>query len=187
MTFLDRLLGGKPRATDDTVYHDGDQIPCGACGKKVKVKYFPKGNVFIGGPEAVRGIVLRCQKCGFITCIDCAMKPMAGQVQSCPSCKAMLGPTVLTQGVDILARKPRAASSESTAPSGTVHNVVLVAAGERKIQVMKVLREFTGLGVKEVKELVEGAPKPVKEKVSKAEAAEIQRKLEEMGATVEVT
>ena len=86
-------------------YRDGDQIPCGECGKALKVKYFPQGQILAGGPGAMKGIALRCQECGFITCIDCAMKPMAGQFQACPSCKKMLGPTVLTKGIDILVRK----------------------------------------------------------------------------------
>jgi large subunit ribosomal protein L7/L12 len=58
--------------------------------------------------------------------------------------------------------------------------------GDKKIQVIKVVREITGLGLKEAKDLVEAAPKPVKEKVSKDEAANIKAKLEEAGATVEV-
>ena len=68
----------------------------------------------------------------------------------------------------------------------TEFNVVLASAGDKKIQVIKVVRELTGLGLKEAKELVDGAPKPVKEKVSTAEAADVKRKLEEVGATVEV-
>jgi large subunit ribosomal protein L7/L12 len=68
----------------------------------------------------------------------------------------------------------------------TEFDVVLTAAGEKKIQVIKVVRELTGLGLKEAKDLVDGAPKPVKEKVSKTEAAEMKAKLEEQGATVEI-
>jgi large subunit ribosomal protein L7/L12 len=68
----------------------------------------------------------------------------------------------------------------------TEFDVVLTAAGEKKIQVIKVVRELTGLGLKEAKDLVDGAPKAVKEKVSKAEAGEIKAKLEEQGATVEI-
>src|SRR5882724_1896578 len=60
------------------------------------------------------------------------------------------------------------------------------AAGEKKIQVIKVVRELTGLGLKEAKDLVDGAPKAVKEKVAKAEGADMKKKLEEVGATVEV-
>ena len=68
----------------------------------------------------------------------------------------------------------------------TEFDVVLNAAGEKKIQVIKVVRELTGLGLKEAKDLVDGAPKAVKEKVSKAEAGDMKKKLEEVGATVEV-
>ena len=68
----------------------------------------------------------------------------------------------------------------------TEFDVVLGAAGEKKIQVIKVVRELTGLGLKEAKDLVDGAPKPVKEKVTKAEAEDMKRKLEEQGATVSV-
>ena len=64
--------------------------------------------------------------------------------------------------------------------------VVLAAAGDKKINVIKAVREATGLGLKEAKELVDGAPKPVKENVAKAEADELKAKLEEAGATVEV-
>ncbi len=65
-------------------------------------------------------------------------------------------------------------------------NVMLTGAGEKKIQVIKVVRELTGLGLKEAKDLVDGAPKPVKEGVSKAEAEDVQKKLVEAGATVEL-
>jgi large subunit ribosomal protein L7/L12 len=68
----------------------------------------------------------------------------------------------------------------------TEFDAVLKAVGEKKIQVIKVVRELTGLGLKEAKDLVDGAPKPVKEKVSKQEAEQIKTKLEAEGATVEV-
>jgi large subunit ribosomal protein L7/L12 len=68
----------------------------------------------------------------------------------------------------------------------TEFDVILGAAGEKKIQVIKVVRELTGLGLKEAKDLVDGAPKPVKEKVTKAEAEDMRKKLEEQGATVSV-
>src|SRR5947208_7938604 len=68
----------------------------------------------------------------------------------------------------------------------TEFDVILTAAGEKKIQVIKVVRELTGLGLKEAKDLVDGAPKPVKEKVTKAEAEEMKKKLDEQGATVQV-
>lgn len=65
-------------------------------------------------------------------------------------------------------------------------NVVLLAAGEKKVNVIKVVRELTGLGLKEAKDLVDGAPSSVKEGVNKAEAAEMKKKLEEAGASVEL-
>jgi large subunit ribosomal protein L7/L12 len=68
----------------------------------------------------------------------------------------------------------------------TEFDVILANAGANKINVIKVVREITGLGLKEAKEVVDGAPKAVKEKVEKAEAEEIKKKLEEAGATVEV-
>ncbi len=68
----------------------------------------------------------------------------------------------------------------------TEFTVVLMGAGAKKIQVIKVVRELTGLGLKEAKDLVDGAPKAVKENVSKDEAATVRAKLEAEGATVEV-
>ena len=68
----------------------------------------------------------------------------------------------------------------------TEFDVVLMGAGDKKIQVIKVVRELTGLGLKEAKDLVDGAPKAVKEKVSKAEAGEMKAKLEDQGASVEI-
>ena len=68
----------------------------------------------------------------------------------------------------------------------TEFDVVLTGAGDKKIQVIKVVRELTGLGLKEAKDLVDGTPKAVKEKVTKAEAAEMKAKLEEQGASVEI-
>jgi large subunit ribosomal protein L7/L12 len=78
-----------------------------------------------------------------------------------------------------------------TAPAAAVEektefDVILSAAGEKKIQVIKVVRELTGLGLKEAKDLVDGAPKPVKEKIGKAEAEDVKKKLEEQGATVQI-
>jgi large subunit ribosomal protein L7/L12 len=65
-------------------------------------------------------------------------------------------------------------------------SVVLTAAGDKKIQVLKVLREITGLGLKEAKDLVDNAPKTVKEKIKKEEASEVKKKLEAEGAKVEI-
>jgi large subunit ribosomal protein L7/L12 len=68
----------------------------------------------------------------------------------------------------------------------TEFDVILASAGDKKINVIKEVRAITGLGLKEAKEMVEGAPKAVKEAVSKDEAAELKKKLEEAGATVEI-
>ncbi|MHB8733070.1 MAG: 50S ribosomal protein L7/L12 [bacterium] len=68
----------------------------------------------------------------------------------------------------------------------TEFDAVLTAVGDKKIQVIKVVRELTGLGLKEAKDLVDGAPKPVKEKVSKQEAETIKAKISEVGGTVEI-
>ncbi len=76
---------------------------------------------------------------------------------------------------------PAAAAEEQTE-----FNVILAASGANKIQVIKVVRELTGLGLKEAKDLVEAAPKPVKEGVSKADAEDMKKKLVEAGATVEL-
>lgn len=65
-------------------------------------------------------------------------------------------------------------------------DVVLAAAGEKKIEVIKIVREITGLGLKEAKDLVEGAPKPLKQGVAKADAEALKKKLEEVGAKVEL-
>ena len=79
-----------------------------------------------------------------------------------------------------------AAAGAAAAEEKTEFDVVLGAAGEKKIQVIKVVRELTGLGLKEAKDLVDGAPKPVKERVTKAEADDMRKKLEEQGATVSI-
>ncbi|MBF6571475.1 MAG: 50S ribosomal protein L7/L12 [Candidatus Binataceae bacterium] len=78
------------------------------------------------------------------------------------------------------------AAAAAAAPEQDEFTVMLTGSGDKKIQVIKVVRELTGLGLKEAKDLVDGAPKPVKEGVNKAEAAEIKKKLEEAGGTVEL-
>jgi len=78
------------------------------------------------------------------------------------------------------------AGGEAAAEEKDSFEVVLAAAGEKKINVIKEVRAITGLGLKEAKDLVEGAPKTVKEDASKDEAEEIKKKLEEAGATVEL-
>lgn len=79
-----------------------------------------------------------------------------------------------------------AAGGEAGGGEQTEFDVILTEAGASKVQVIKVVREITGLGLKEAKELVDNAPKPIKENVSKEEAEEIKSKLEEAGATVEL-
>ncbi len=79
-----------------------------------------------------------------------------------------------------------AAAAAPAAEEKTSFDVILKAAGDKKIQVIKVVRELTGLGLKEAKDLVDGAPKPVKTGVSKEEAETIKSKLEAEGATVEL-
>ncbi len=74
----------------------------------------------------------------------------------------------------------------AAAEEQTEFTVVLAAAGEKKVEVIKVVRAATGLGLKEAKDLVDGAPKPVKEGVSKADAEALKKQLEEAGAKVEV-
>jgi large subunit ribosomal protein L7/L12 len=78
------------------------------------------------------------------------------------------------------------AAAAAAVEEKTEFNVVLVAAGANKINVIKVVREITGLGLKEAKDLVDGAPKTVKENIPKAEAEEIKKKISEAGATVEL-
>ncbi|GBC92240.1 50S ribosomal protein L7/L12 [bacterium HR15] len=79
-----------------------------------------------------------------------------------------------------------APAEAAPAEEKTAFDVILASAGDQKLQVIKVVREITQLGLKEAKDLVEGAPQPVKQGVSKEEAEEIKRKLEEVGAKVEI-
>ena len=84
---------------------------------------------------------------------------------------------------------PAAAAGESPAAAQeekTEFDVILQAVGEKKIQVIKVVRALTSLGLKEAKDLVDGAPKPVQEGISQKDAAEAKQKLEEVGATIEI-
>jgi large subunit ribosomal protein L7/L12 len=85
-----------------------------------------------------------------------------------------------------VAAAPAAGAAAAAVEEQTEFTVVLAAAGEKKIEVIKEVRAITGLGLKEAKDLVEGAPKPVKEGVSKDEAAKIKETLEKVGAKVEL-
>ncbi len=86
----------------------------------------------------------------------------------------------------ISAVAPAAAAAGPAEEEKTSFNVVLTAAGDQKINVIKAVREITGLGLKESKDLVEGAPKAVKQGLKKEEAEEAKKKLEEVGATAEL-
>ena len=81
---------------------------------------------------------------------------------------------------------PLAAEAAAPSEEQTEFSVILQSAGEKKIQVIKVVRAITGLGLKEAKDLVDGAPKAVKEGISKKEVEDIKKQLEEVGATLEV-
>ena len=86
----------------------------------------------------------------------------------------------------VAAATPAAGAAGAAAEEKTSFNVVLASAGDQKIKVIKVVRDATGLGLKEAKELVDGAPKTVKENVSKEEAEDLKAKFTEVGATVEL-
>jgi len=88
--------------------------------------------------------------------------------------------------VAVAAMPAAGAVADSSAEEQSEFDVILVSPGEKKINVIKVVRELTALGLKEAKDLVDGAPKPVKEKVSKEDAEAVKAKLEEAGAVVEV-
>lgn len=100
----------------------------------------------------------------------------------------------LEQELGVSAAAPVAVAAVGGAAAGAApaaveqdeFTVMLTGSGEKKIQVIKVVRELTGLGLKEAKDLVDGAPKPVKEGVSKAEAEDIKKKIEEAGGSVEL-
>ena len=85
-----------------------------------------------------------------------------------------------------VAAAPGAADAGEAAEEQTEFDVILASFGEKKINVIKEVRAMTGLGLKEAKDLVEGAPKPVKEGVTKDEGEELKKKLEDAGATVEL-
>ena len=100
----------------------------------------------------------------------------------------------LEQELGVSAAAPVAVAAVAGAPAAGAaapvekdeYTVMLTGSGDKKIQVIKVVREITGLGLKEAKDLVDGAPKPVKEGVSKAEAEDLKKKLEEAGGSVEL-
>ncbi|QPC41332.1 50S ribosomal protein L7/L12 [Kaustia mangrovi] len=88
--------------------------------------------------------------------------------------------------VAVAGAMPAGGGEAAAAEEQDEFDVILTSAGDKKINVIKEVRAITGLGLKEAKDLVEGAPKPVKEGVAKEEAAELKKKLEEAGASVEL-
>ena len=92
----------------------------------------------------------------------------------------------VTAAAPMMMAGPMMGAAAAVVEEKTEFDLMLMAAGDKKINVIKVVRELTGLGLKEAKDLVDGAPKAVKEKVSKEEAASMKAKLEEQGATVEI-
>lgn len=102
------------------------------------------------------------------------------------ACEEEFGVSAAAPAVAVAAGPAAAAGEEAQEEEQTEFDVILKAAGQKKIQVIKAVRELTGLGLKEAKALVDEAPKPVKEKVSKEEAETVKAKLEEAGAEVEV-
>jgi len=100
--------------------------------------------------------------------------------------EAELGVSAAAPAVAVAAGAVGAAPGAPAAEEKDEFTVVLTAAGEKKIQVIKVVRELTSLGLKEAKELVDGAPKPIKEGVGKEEAQKIKQKIEEVGGSVEI-
>jgi len=96
------------------------------------------------------------------------------------------GVSAAAAAVAVAAPAAGGAAGGAAAEEQTEFTVVLAAAGEKKVEVIKVVRAATGLGLKEAKDLVDGAPKPVKEGIAKADAEALKKQLEEAGAKVEV-
>jgi len=88
--------------------------------------------------------------------------------------------------VAVAAAAPAAGGAAAAAPEKEEFTAILSNAGDKKIQVIKVIREITGLGLKEAKDLVDGAPKPIKDGIPKGEAEAIKKKVEEAGGAVEL-
>jgi large subunit ribosomal protein L7/L12 len=92
----------------------------------------------------------------------------------------------VTAAAPMMMAGPMMGAAAAVVEEKTEFDVILSTVGDKKINVIKVVRELTGLGLKEAKDLVDGAPKAVKEKISKEEAASMKAKLEEQGASVEI-
>ena len=100
--------------------------------------------------------------------------------------KAMESKFGVSAAAAVAVAGPAAAAPAAAAEEQTEFTVILASFGENKVKVIKAVRELTGLGLKEAKDMVDGAPKPVKEGISKADAEAAKKKLEEAGAKVEV-
>ena len=100
--------------------------------------------------------------------------------------KAMEEKFGVSAAAAVAAAAPAAAAAAPAAEEQTEFTVVLTAIGDNKVNVIKAVREITGLGLKEAKDLVDGAPKPVKEAIPKADAEAARKKLEDAGAKVEI-
>jgi large subunit ribosomal protein L7/L12 len=92
----------------------------------------------------------------------------------------------VSAAMPVVAASATQAGSAGASEEKSSFNVILKSAGDQKVNVIKVVKEITGLGLKEAKDLVDGAPKPIKENVKKEEAEEIRKKLSEVGAVVEL-
>ena len=120
------------------------------------------------------------------------IEQLAEELDQLPLMQAAQLSKLLQEKWGVSAAAPVAAAAAAGAPAAaaveeqTEFDVILSAAGEKKIQVIKVVRELTGLGLKEAKDLVDGAPKAVKEGVSKAEAETVLKKLLDAGAKAEI-
>lgn len=129
------------------------------------------------------------------TAIDEKMESFVSYVEGLTLLEASKLIKVLEERLGVSAAAPVAVAAAAPAAAGaaapaeeekTEFDVILASFGDKKIEVIKVVRALTGLGLKEAKDLVEGAPKPIKTAVSKDEAAQLKAKLEEAGAKVEV-
>jgi large subunit ribosomal protein L7/L12 len=92
----------------------------------------------------------------------------------------------VSAAMPVFAAGPAAGGGAAAAEEKTEFDAILMSGGDKKIQVIKIVRELTSLGLKEAKDLVDGAPKPIKTGVPKAEAEDIKKKIEEQGGTVEI-
>ncbi|MFQ5602840.1 MAG: 50S ribosomal protein L7/L12 [bacterium] len=146
--------------------------------EEVKEKTKTKSKASKGGNGTVNSVLETIEKMTVLELSDLvkAIEERFGVTAQAPVMAAMPGAGVAAGGT------PAADAAEEK----TEFDVVLAAAGDKKIQVIKVVRSVTDLGLKEAKDLVDSAPKAVKEGISKDEAEDLKKKLEEVGATVEL-